>query len=273
MHERAPTPPELVDAGRVAAARVVDALAALPAADLAAPSRLPGWSRLTVACHLRYGGRASRRMTDDALAGRVTEFYPGGRDHLRPATLRPEPGESPADVVRSLALECDRSIESWGRVPTAAWRTVVREPTDRPDLGPIDLATLALLRLTELEVHGRDLDIGTDGWSTTFVSAALPLRLAGLHRQRRVGADHPLVGRSWALRPDGAEARLVTLRARDVVVAPLDPAGGPPRPEATIAGAPADLLALLLGRPGRAPLRTQGDPAVAAAFTEAFGGP
>ena len=36
------------------------------------PSLLPGWSRLTVACHLRFGAEALLRMTRDAWAGKET---------------------------------------------------------------------------------------------------------------------------------------------------------------------------------------------------------
>ena len=49
------------EAARTRTADIVSALAAM--GSLSAPSRLPGWSRLTVACHLRYGAIASRRMT------------------------------------------------------------------------------------------------------------------------------------------------------------------------------------------------------------------
>ena len=37
-------------------------------------SELPGWSRLTIVRHLRYGAQASERMTSDALAGLPTGF-------------------------------------------------------------------------------------------------------------------------------------------------------------------------------------------------------
>ena len=78
-------------------------VAALERCDLLAPSALPEWSRLTIACHLRYGAEALARMTHDALAGRTTAYYPGGRDEQRPGTLVPRRGEAPVDVVQSLA--------------------------------------------------------------------------------------------------------------------------------------------------------------------------
>ncbi|MCY3631850.1 MAG: maleylpyruvate isomerase N-terminal domain-containing protein [bacterium] len=66
---------------------------------VSADSQLPGWSRLNIVCHLRYGAQASHRMTSDALAGQPTAFYPGGVSAQRPSTLHPGPQESPADVV------------------------------------------------------------------------------------------------------------------------------------------------------------------------------
>jgi hypothetical protein len=42
---------------------------------------------------------------------------------------------------------------------------------------------MAILRLTEIEVHGTDLDIGLPEWSDVFVGAALPRRLARLQRR------------------------------------------------------------------------------------------
>lgn len=53
---------------------LVDALTRLGNAGPLDASLLPGWSRLTIACHLRYGARALAWVTD-----RPTSFYP--RDH------------------------------------------------------------------------------------------------------------------------------------------------------------------------------------------------
>jgi hypothetical protein len=43
-------------------------LAVFEERDILAPSLLPGWTRLAIACHLRYGAEALIRITDDALA-------------------------------------------------------------------------------------------------------------------------------------------------------------------------------------------------------------
>lgn len=70
------------------------------------------------------------------------------------------------------------------RPPPEAWDgTTVCEPEDNPDIGPITLLQLAILRLTEVEVHGTDLDLGLSDWSDPFIDAALPMRIAWLPRR------------------------------------------------------------------------------------------
>jgi hypothetical protein len=108
MVQEEPAGALLCEAIRSRTADVAAALAAAGRAALSELSSLPGWARLTIACHLRYGASASRRMTMDALAGRATSFYPAGRSLERPGTLVPDEGEAPVDVVRSLAVAGDR---------------------------------------------------------------------------------------------------------------------------------------------------------------------
>ncbi len=70
--------PALARAGAHRTDQIIDELDKLSQGGLVAPSRLPNWSRLTIACHLRYLTQAHSRMTADALAGRPTSFYQGG---------------------------------------------------------------------------------------------------------------------------------------------------------------------------------------------------
>jgi hypothetical protein len=181
---------------------LIDALTRLGEAGLLDASLLPGWSRLTIACHLRYGARALAWVTDDAVAGRPTSFYPRGRAEQRPATLVPEPGESPADVVASLQDASAALHERWRGVTD--WTVAVTEPDDNRDLGPVSLGRLALVRLTEVEVHGTDVAIGLGPWSHVFVREALPMRLYGRvttsisrppQRARRSRRTHPRMRR------------------------------------------------------------------------------
>jgi uncharacterized protein (TIGR03083 family) len=254
--------------------RTTEIVAALEAAGPSAleePSSLPGWTRLTIACHLRYGASASRRMTIDARAGRPTSFYPAGRSLERPGTLVPGEGEEPTDVVRSLALAGDRLHDAWAPLSAAQWQTVIEEPAGNPDLGPVTVARLALLRLTEVEVHGTDLDLGLDDWSEVFVAHALPIRLGWLATRR---SNHrrieSTIDGSWLLVPDDGPGTVVSVRGPQVTV---EAAHATTVADAVIEGRSRDLLALLLGRPTAQDLKISGDVRLGRAFREAFPGP
>lgn len=263
---------ELVAAVRRRTDEVVAALRALDDDGLHAPSSLPGWSRLTVVCHLRYGAEAFRRMTDATLEGRPVSYYPGGRDARRPGTLEPAPGEAPADVVASLAAHGDALDRSWTGLAEDQWDRDVVEPEDQPDLGPLPLSRLPLLRLTEVEVHGSDLDLGLDDWSDVFVAVALPFRLDWLNRRRtnHRRVDDRVTG-SWLLDAPDGPTWLVAVEDGGGV---RSQSASPGTPADAVVEAPArDLLALLLGRPLRASPRYGGDTDLGRAFSRAFPGP
>ena len=287
-----PSPSDVADAVGRRTRELVTTLERLDAAALAAPSRLPGWSRLTIACHLRYGAITLRRMTADAVAGRPTAYYPGGREAQRPSTLVPAPGESPADVVHSLSSEGEGLAAAWAVLGPDDWSTPVAppRPADGGDTaGPppgeeptVDLAFHGVLRLTEVEVHGSDLDVGLDRWSDTFVEVGLPFRLAGLAARRRRPDAAPDVHARWLLRDTGGPSHLVTIAGPDVTVttsptgpdAPAPPqgtAGAADLIDATAEGSAYDLLAFLLGRP--APALVLSDPSLPARFGATFPGP
>ena len=124
--------------------------------------------------------------------------------------LAPERGESPHDVVESLAQRSDDLNQQWSALDPVAWRVQVAEPPGNIDLGLIPLGRLPLLRLTEVEVHGADLAMHLEDWSDTFVEAALPMRFEWLtvRRANHQGADPTLEG-SWLLvANDGATYRV-----------------------------------------------------------------
>jgi hypothetical protein len=235
------------------------------------PSGLEGWSRLTIACHLRYGAGAFLRMTEGALAGTPVAYYPEGRDAQRPGTLVPAAGESPRSVVDDLAATSDALHGRWAALGAEAWRRQVEEPEGNVDLGTVELARLPLMRLTEVEVHGTDLDLGLSDWSRTFVDSALAFRLHWLPTRRsNHRAVDPSVEGSWLLVATDGAAHLLTVEAGVVSVTDADrtnPSG------AVIEGSSRDLLALLLGRPSVRALQLSGDVALAGAFGRAFPGP
>jgi uncharacterized protein (TIGR03083 family) len=262
------------DLAHVAADRTRSLLAALRHVDdtvLDEPSALPGWSRLTIICHLRYGTKAMLRMTQDALAGRETAYYPQGRASQRPITLRPAPGQTAQDVLddwESVAIALDTE---WSVTAPDDWAKDVREPPDNPDLGTIPLGRLTLARLTETDVHGTDLAIGAPDWSDVLVDVGLPVRLGWLSTRRSNHREFdPSLRGSWLLT---AAEGLRWLVAVDGELVQSRPATDDEQATATIGGSARDLLALLLGRPRRRPLRLNGDIQFARSFADAFPGP
>jgi uncharacterized protein (TIGR03083 family) len=260
----------LADAVANRTADIVEALS-LDADALLAPSELPDWSRLTIACHLRYGADAFSRMTRAAGAGERVAYYPDGRERQRPLSLVPQDEERPIDVVSSLAHHSDDLREAWSSLDEDAWQLEVIEPEDNPDLGSLPVARLPLLRLTEVEVHGSDLGLGLDDWSELFVRVALPFRLDWLNTRRthHRGFDVGLEG-SWLLVATDGPTHLVTATGTTVASHPADPTS----PARAVIEAPSrDLLALLMGRAFRTAPRVTGDTGFGQAFSRAFPGP
>jgi uncharacterized protein (TIGR03083 family) len=190
----------LADAIGARTRQIVGALRDLGDQGLHSPSGLDGWSRLAIVCHLRYGAEALARMTRHAIAGAPTAYYPGGREQQRPSTLVPRPGESGADVVASLATSSDDLVRLWSTMTDDDWTREGSKAGDTYDRRSLSLADLALMRLTECEVHGSDLALGLDDWSELFVSLALPFRLELLGTRRRDQAGiHATTTGSWLL--------------------------------------------------------------------------
>ena len=259
---------ELVRALDRRSGAVVAALSAASDDSLRGDSLLPGWSRLTIACHLRYGAGALRTMTEDAIAGRAASYYPLGRARQRPSTLEPADGEAPGDVIRDLAGADAELVACWRELAPATWHLEVLEPPGNVDLGPVTLGVLAMSALTEREVHGTDLDLGLPDWSAEFVARVLPARLAWLATRR---TNHRAFDRSirtsWLLVATDAD-----LRHRIDLDDTADADDDVDDVTTTIEGSSRDLLALLLGRPRLAPLG-ESRPGAVADFERAFPGP
>jgi uncharacterized protein (TIGR03083 family) len=250
---------------------IVTALGRLDESELHQDSQLPGWSRLTIVCHLRYGAEAVTRMTTEALAGRPTSYYPDGRETQRAATLAPAAGETGRAVVDDLGRRGRALHSRWSALSPEDWSTEVTEPAGAADLGPVTLTRLALLRLSEVEVHGTDLGVGLGEWSELFVSQALRFRLEWLNQRRanHRSVDGTLQG-SWLLVATDGPVYRVSVAGTEVTSRPADPDAPA---TAVIAGSSRDLLALLLGRPALRPLAVTGDVTFGHGFGRAFPGP
>jgi hypothetical protein len=252
-------------------AAIVDALEGAGSRALSAPARLPGWTRLTIACHLRYGTEALLRMTSAGISGDRAAYYPDGRGSQRPRTLEPANGEGPLEVVeslRGLSVELERV---WDDLGDQAWERDIVEPDDNADLGTVRVSGLPLLKLTEVEVHGTDLGLGLQDWSNLFVRTALPSRLSrlGVRRTNHRDVDHTLQG-TWLLIATDGPTYSVSVRGDDVESQPADPMTPA---TAVIEATGRDLLALLLGRPFTDPPQIRGDVEFGRAFPVVFPGP
>ena len=262
---------ELIDGVLERTRRIVDRLRRLGDDELRQPSELPGWSRLTIACHLRYGADALIRMTRGALAGQAVAYYPEGREVQRPQTLVPLAGEPPALVVESLAHRSEELHRVWSALGDDVGRVDVVEPAGNRDLGPVSLGRLVLLRLTEVEVHGADLGVGVGEWSELFVTSVLPMRLEWLNARRANHRDFDTDLRgSWLLVATDGPAYRVSVDGLGVA---SRPAARDAPVDAVIEATSRDLLALLLGRPLRTPPTVTGDVDFGRSFSSAFPGP
>ena len=261
----------VLDAVKVRSCRIADSLRALGDDDLLRPSDLPEWNRLTIACHLRFGAAALSRMTRSAVQRLPVAYYPEGRAMQRPQTLVPRPGESPQDVVESLASLCEELNEEWCALDAVSWDLDVVEPPDNRDLGPVPLSRLPLLRLTEVEVHGTDLGLDLGDWSEIFIRSVLPMRLAWLHTRRanHRAIDTALEG-SWLLVATDGPTYKVSVNGPKVATQAASP---DTRANAIIEASSRDLLALLLGRTFKTPPVIRGDIAFGESFSRAFPGP
>ncbi|QYG91739.1 hypothetical protein HC251_04325 [Iamia sp. SCSIO 61187] len=262
--------PRLADLAWRRLLAMAEVLRSLPEVELEAPSALPGWSRLTLVCHLRYGAEALLHLTDEALAGRRTSFYPEGRAAQRPGTLVPRTGERVCDVVEALVERSRELHQRWGLLDVQAWSTEVREPVGRSDAGDLLLAEHALLRLTEVEVHGTDAAVGLPDWSGVLIGAGLPFRLGRLAgRHVPPTAVRPDLG-SWLLIATDGPVHMVTVEGGSLAVRPADANAAA---TATLEASSRDLFALLLGRRPEQSVTIEGDVAFGRRFPLVFPGP
>ncbi len=210
-------------------------------------------------------------MTSAGISGAKVAYYPAGRASQRPLTLEPAVGEDPLDVVESLRQQSMKLEQLWDDLDDQAWEREVIEPDDNPDLGTVPISGLPLLRLTEVEVHGTDLDLGLDDWSDLFVRTVLRIRLRRLSFRR---ANHREIDRSlqgtWLLIATDGPTYSVSVSG-DVVES--RPADSTTPATAVIEATSRDLLALLLGRPFTDSPQLRGDQEFGNAFSAAFPGP
>ncbi|MFJ7147040.1 maleylpyruvate isomerase family mycothiol-dependent enzyme [Streptomyces sp. NPDC100445] len=137
-----------------AAERLLAAVAGLSDADIAAPSRLPGWTRAHVLSHLAAQAPGLERLLTWARTGVRTPQYASreARDAEIEAGARLRAAELVARVRQS-AAHWQRTAET---LPGPAWDAVVV-----PFTGEVCTPRrILVIRLRELVLHLVDLDVG-----------------------------------------------------------------------------------------------------------------
>ena len=210
--------------------RLEDLLDALTDDQTAAPSLLAGWTRGHALAHLSGVGSAVARQLEHARAGRLVEFYDGGRAGRDRAIEvgAVEPAAALARDVRTAALRAESALAA---LDPGDWefRTLHRDRTARE---------VAQAWWRELGIHLTDLDLGvaSDVWTPALRENIVAY----------LGARVP-AGARFVLRPDDGTPG-------------WDVGAGA---EFTVRGSAADLVALLAGRQPRGALAITLDGAVA----------
>ncbi|MEU5727368.1 maleylpyruvate isomerase family mycothiol-dependent enzyme [Micromonospora sp. NPDC047738] len=204
-----------------ATARLLRTVAAFDAADVAAASLLPRWTRGHVLTHLARNADGFVNLLTAARTGEAVPMYasPAARvADIEAGAVRP-----PAAHLEDLRRSADRFAAAVAAMPPEAWTATVRTPR-----GPRLAALLVWGRLREVEVHHVDLAAGyrPADWPEAF--------------------SHRLLHEVATDLADRAAAPAMVLRFPGSGCHELgigDPAGAP-----TVSGAAPDLAAWLIGR-------------------------
>lgn len=178
----------------------LDSARTLTAAEVAAPSLLPGWTRGMLIAHVTSAGRAALRCVKAAGRGVSAEMYPGGESQ-RDTEIDSGRNAGVAALVADLADVCGHLDAGLASLPAQAWDLSMKSRR-----GSIPMRVVAVQRWLDVEAHRVDLDTGytTADWSAAFVDVALPAVIEVLPALReRPDADRTILG-SWRLcRSDG----------------------------------------------------------------------
>ncbi len=242
-----------IDAVRRATRLLLRSVADLTDEQVAAPSRLPGWSRAELMTHLARNADAGRGIAEAGARGETGYQYPGGREQ-RAAGISAGRGARAADVLADLRRSCDALMEAWDALPADAWDLVgIGLRGERTQRGWV------WSRWRELEVHHVDLglDYTASAWPVAFVNRGLEESFAELperadrHRARAAAAfrveaiDHD---RAWVVRLERDHTKVEPVDDRLAAV------------DGTVTGWGCDVLAWLYGRDGNgAGLTASGD--------------
>ncbi|MFI6603113.1 maleylpyruvate isomerase family mycothiol-dependent enzyme [Nonomuraea sp. NPDC050536] len=149
--------------------RLLTTAAALSPGDVAAPSRLPGWTRGHVLAHVAGNADSHLRLLTWARTGVRTPQYAG--PEARAAEIERNATRSPAEHLAAVEDGAARLAQAVRDMPEEGWRTMVT-----PMRPPSHPAWYCLVRrLREVGMHRVDLDAGFTpaDWSASFVRREL----------------------------------------------------------------------------------------------------
>jgi maleylpyruvate isomerase len=165
---------------KAATALMLDDIAPLGDADMAAPTLLPGWDRAMLLTHLAANADGAWRGVTAAARAEVGEVYPGGRE-ARNAEIDAGQGAAAAALRQRLSAAATRLDAALAEAPDEAWHRKAISPQGEVEVGN----GLVVGRLREVLVHHVDLDIGyrPDDWPTAWVMEEMDRCLLDLPRR------------------------------------------------------------------------------------------
>jgi maleylpyruvate isomerase len=203
--------------------RLLASTAAVTDMQAREPSLLPGWTRGHLLTHLARNADGLRNLLTWARTGMMTPQYPSAV--ARDEAIETGAGRSAAELHADVAESAAALAAEAASLPEAAWQASVHGIH-----GKAHPAWFTLMRrLSEVEIHHVDLDIGyrVADWPDSFVAERLP------------GVTASFAGR------DDAPACLVEVTGTGQVfrIGPAG-AGGTVR----VSGPPRTVMAWLIGR-------------------------
>ncbi|TCC60476.1 maleylpyruvate isomerase family mycothiol-dependent enzyme [Kribbella pittospori] len=137
---------------KTAAAALTALVADLDEETARGASVLPGWSRGHVITHIANFSEAMTRQVDEALLGRLVEFYDGGRP-ARDAAIEAGAHRPAAELKSHLAAATTALLATWDKVGPDDWQ---RPITHRES----NIAAAVNTTWRELTIHTTDLNLG-----------------------------------------------------------------------------------------------------------------
>ncbi|MCZ4121190.1 maleylpyruvate isomerase family mycothiol-dependent enzyme [Streptomyces sp. H39-S7] len=228
------------DAAAVSAAteRLIEAVAALPAAAVAEPSLLPGWTRGHVLAHLARNADSLVNLLTWARTGVETPMYLSSE--VRDKDIADGAGRPLAEHLDDLRSSAERFALAAGEISPQAWAAQVRMRSGKV----IAAAEVPWRRLAEVNFHHVDLGIGCgfDDLPAEFTGRQLDVLLDSLSGHEGVAA----------------------VRVRDTGSGASWDLGAATEPELTVSGTGNALLAWVSGRGTGEGLATEPDHALPA---------